>query len=87
MDLYFWLERNLAKKVQQYGNIICYAWLGTCDLTARKTYVEKVGRRFKKHSYIELRHKTDAIAVAYVKQQIEKVVNWCPTFHQYKLSF
>ena len=87
LDLYFWLERNLAQKVQQYGNIICYAWLGTCDLTARKTYVEKVGRRYKKHSYIELRHKDDASAIAYVKQQIEKFCRLVSNFPSVQIVF
>lgn len=72
LDLFFWLQKNLHHKVNQYGKIVLYVWLGTCDLTAKKSEFITVGSRNKKVTYIDLRHETDTSAVLYVKQQIDK---------------
>ena len=38
----------------------------------KKTEYIKVGSRYKKITYIDLRHNKDSFAIEYVKQQIEK---------------
>ena len=45
--------------------------------------MEKVGNRYKKHSYIELRHKN----VAYVKQQIEIFCRLVSNFRSVQIVF
>lgn len=35
-----WLQRNIAKKIINFGNIWLYVWLGTCNLTTKnKQYI------------------------------------------------
>lgn len=87
VDLYYWLQRNLHHKVQQYGNIVLYIWLGTCDLTEKKTVFDKVGSKSKKITYIDLRHENDAFAIAYVQQQIEKFRRFVSSFPSVKIIF
>ena len=87
LDLFFWLQKNLHHKVNQYGKIVLYVWLGTCDLTAKKSEFITVGSRNKKDTYIDLRHETDASAVLYVKQQIDKFRQFVSHFHSVKKVF
>lgn len=63
-----WLNKNLTNKVNQFGNIVLYIWLGTCDLT------------FKSGRFIELRHDRDDIAVAYVTSQIDRFNSFISRF-------
>ena len=37
---FHWLKRNLATKVQHYGHIVLYIYLGTCDLTVKIRFCE-----------------------------------------------
>ena len=34
-DYFYWLQHNLSNKVAQYGKIVLYVWLGTCDFTVK----------------------------------------------------
>ncbi|MCG7867917.1 MAG: hypothetical protein JAY74_16355 [Candidatus Thiodiazotropha taylori] len=74
-DYFCWLNLNLHKKVRQYGNIVLYVWLGTCDLTCRK------GR------FVELRHTDDISAVLYLKNQINRYLKFVASFSSVKLVF
>ncbi|MCG8033532.1 MAG: hypothetical protein JAZ03_15335 [Candidatus Thiodiazotropha taylori] len=87
LDLYFWLQRNLHFKVQQYGNLVLYIWLGTCDLTEKKSVFEKYGSRKKKITYVDLRHKNDEFAIAYVRQQIDKFCQLVSHFPSVQIVF
>ena len=61
VDYYYWLQRHLSRKVRQYGHIIIYRWLGTCDVN-HLIESDRVANH-KRHKFIELRHKTDYEAV------------------------
>lgn len=87
LDLFFWLQKNLHHKVSQYGKIVLYVWLGTCDLTAKKSEFIKFGSRSKKVTFIDLRHETDTSAVLYVKQQIDKFRQFVSKFPSVKIVF
>ena len=39
LDQYFWLRNNLRRKICKYGHITLYCFLGTCDLTLKKTKI------------------------------------------------
>ena len=86
-NYYIWLQKNLAVKVEKYGDIVLYVWLGTCDLTVKHTEYEKFGSRVKKLQYIDLRHSSDAFAVNYVKQQIDKFIQYVSNFPSVKIVF
>lgn len=87
LDLFCWLQKNLQYKVQQYGKIVLYVWLGTCDLTAKKSEFIRVGSRTKKITYVDLRHKTDSLAISYVRQQIDKFRQLVSKFPSVKIVF
>lgn len=74
-DYFPWLVKNLQKKVDRYGCITLYIFLGTCDLTTRKG------------KYIELRHTDDAIAVSYLKYQIDRFFNFVSNFPTVSIVF
>lgn len=74
-DQYHWLERNLEKKVQYYGKIILYVWLGTCDLTSRQG------------KYIDLRHNDDGTSLAYLRCQIDRYLTFVSNFPSVKIVF
>lgn len=74
-DYLSWLNYNLDKKVRQYGNIILYVWLGTCDLT------------FRKGRFIDLRHNNDSIAVSYLKHQINRYCEFVSNYPTVSLVF
>lgn len=74
-DQYYWLNRNLHKLVQKYGDLVLYVWLGTCDLTNRR------GR------FIDLRHTDDNTAVSYIKFQIDRFVSYISFFPTVKIVF
>lgn len=87
LDYYTWLQQNLASKVEEYGQIVLYVWLGTCDLTVKQTDYQKVGHRYRKVQYIDLRHASDAFSVAYVKQQIDKFRRFVSYFPSVQIVF
>ena len=74
-DSYFWLERNLARKVQNYNQVVLFVLLGTCDLTVRKG------------KYIQLRHSSDSIAVSYLQSQIDRYIRFVSEFSSVTLIF
>lgn len=74
-DYFYWLQSNLHKKVQQFGNIVLYVWLGTCDLTCRKG------------KFIALRHDSDNLAVSYLKNQIDRYLSFVSKFPTVQLVF
>ena len=59
-NYFIWLQKNLASKVEKYGDIVLYIWLGTCDLTVKHTEYQNVGNKVKKLQYIDLRHTSDS---------------------------
>lgn len=74
-DYFYWLQSNLHKKVQQYGKIKLYIWLGTCDLT------------IKKGKFTELRHTSDSAAFSYLKYQIDRYISFVSNFPSVTLVF
>ena len=74
-DYYHWLTRNLHKKVHEFGNIVLFIWLGTCDLTSRQG------------KYIDLRHRDDATAISNLKFQIDRYCAFVSNFKTVKLVF
>lgn len=74
-DYFYWLQSNLSKKVNQYGNVVLYIFLGTCDLTVRK------GR------FIELRQKDDLSAVSYITYQINRYRQFVSNFPSVTIVF
>lgn len=88
LDQYFWLRNNLRRKVHKYGYITLYCFLGTCDLTLKKTkYItNSQGKRIKR-SYIDLRHSSDAEAFTYIQAQIDRYVDFVSQFPTVKIVF
>ena len=74
-DYYFWLKNNLHKKVRQFGQIVLYIWLGTCDFT------------YKKGREINLRHADDNAAVSYLKFQIDRYFDFVANFPTVSIIF
>lgn len=74
-DYYYWLKNNLHKKVNQYGHIVLYIWLGTCDFT------------IKKGKNITLRHEDDNTAVSYLKYQIDRYFDFVARFPTVSIVF
>lgn len=74
-DYFYWLQSNLPKKVAQFGNIVLYIFLGTCDLTLRKG------------KYIELRHDSNALAVSYLQYQIIRYLQFVSHFTSVSIVF
>ncbi|MCG7879347.1 MAG: hypothetical protein N0E59_21405 [Candidatus Thiodiazotropha taylori] len=74
-DYYYWLQRNLAQKVQVYGQIVLYIFLGTCDLTTKK------GR------FIDLAHENDHAAISYLQYQINRYLNFVSNFPSVSIVF
>lgn len=81
-DYYYWLKRNLHHKVHQFGEIVLYIFLGTCDLT--KIFHPPENRRRK---YIELRHQDDTTAVNYIRDQIDKYFLFVSQFPSVSIVF
>lgn len=75
IDYYYWLQSNLRKKVNKYGQVVLYVFLGTCDLTVRKG------------KFIELRHTDDATAISYLKYQIDRFRHFISQFHAVSVVF
>lgn len=94
-EQYYWLLSNLKNKIRQYGNIVVYVWLGTCDLTLKiseDVLVSVPGNSYnnfrkRKTNFIELRHKTDREAVSYLQFQIDRIVSFVSGFPTVKLVF
>ena len=65
LDQYFWLVKNLGKRVATHQHVFSYIWLGTCDLTCKKKTVHfnEQNRKVRK-SFIELRHDSDLAAIS-----------------------
>lgn len=81
-DYFCWLQKNLHRKVNQFGYVTLYIFLGTCDLTKLVYVSEKSGNRTRQKRYIGLRHSTDYAAVNYITGQIDKIcclVSYFPT--------
>lgn len=74
-DQYYWLTRNLHNKVRQYGSIVLYIWLGTCDLTS------------KQGKYIDLRHNDDKVAISYLKFQIDRFLSVISGYPSVRIVF
>lgn len=74
-DYFHWLRYNLENKVNQYGNIVLYIWLGTCDLSV------------KKGKFTELRHTDDSTAISYMKFQIDRYISFVSNFPSVTLVF
>lgn len=74
-DYFYWLQSNLHKKVAQFGNIVLYIFLGTCDLTLRKG------------KYIELRHDSNTLAVSYLQYQISRYLQFVSHFRSVSIVF
>lgn len=70
-EYYNWLNRNLTSKVNQFGNIVLFVFLGTCELTKISTFSRGSGYARVKR-YIELRHSDDNTAFSYVRGQIDR---------------
>ena len=88
LDQYFWLQNNLRKKVDKYGYITLYCFLGTCDLTLKKTkYVTNSHGKSIRKNYIDLRHSTDAEAFTYIQTQIDRYVDFVSKFPTVKIVF
>lgn len=68
-DYYYWLRRNLQWKVEEFGFVHLYIFLGTCDLT-KLAYAVENGCRYR---YIELRHQSNTSAFNYISNQIERI--------------
>lgn len=81
-DYYCWLKRNLQQKVNQYGHIVLYIFLGTCDLTKIVSPPENKHRK-----YIELRHQDDSTAVKYLTDQIDKYFYLVSSFPTVSIVF
>lgn len=75
VDQFYLLQSNLRKKVHQFGEIVLYVFLGTCDLT------------LKKGKYIELRHDNDHAAVSYLLFQINRFLNFVSNFPSVSIVF
>ena len=88
-DYYVWLQKNLASKVRKYGEIFLYIWLGTCDLTVKHKEFQKDDKinKYRKLQYIDLRHSSDAFAISYVKDQIQKFRQYVSHFPTVQLVF
>jgi hypothetical protein len=74
-DYFPWLVKSLQGEVNQYGNIVIYLWLGTCDLTRRN------GR------YITLRHSAEKQAVEYIQYQLYRYNHFIAAFPNVKIVF
>ena len=88
MDQYFWLRNNLRRKVNRYGYVTVYCFLGTCDLTLKKRveYTKSQNRRIRRN-YVDLRHSSDAAAVIYIQDQIRKYLAFVSQFPTVKIVF
>ena len=86
-NYFIWLQKNLASKVEKYGDIVLYIWLGTCDLTVKHTEYQNVGNKVKKLQYIDLRHTSDSFAVNYIKEQVDKFIQYVSNFPSVKIVF
>lgn len=84
---YSWLQQNLALKVEEYGQIVLYVWLGTCDLTDKFTVRQRVHGRYRNVKYIDLRHASDAISITYVQNQIDRFRQFVAYFPSVELVF
>lgn len=84
-EYYQWLTKNLYRKVNQFGNIVLYIFLGTCDLTKLNVSIDKNSRRQKR--YIELRHNDDKSAVSYLIEQINKFCLFVSNFPSVSIVF
>lgn len=70
-----WLNNNLANKVQQYGNITLYIWIGTCDLTT------------KRGKFIQLAQSTDIQCENYIHSQVDRIVTFVKSHPSVRLIF
>ena len=88
-NYYIWLQKNLAAKVAQYGEIVLYIWLGTCDLTVKHTEYQDDNKlkRGRKLQFIDLRHTSDTFAVSCVTEQISKFSKYVSKFPTVQIVF
>lgn len=94
-DQLAWLKRNLVNKIRQYGKIVLYVWLGTCDLTYKQVTYDELPQqtnrsrqiRYRKVTYIDLRHDSDSAAVAYFQSQISSYSSFLSAFPTVKVVF
>lgn len=85
VDYYYWLRDNLQRKVHQYGRIVLYIYLGTCDLT-HFIQSDPLTRR-RRQNFIELRHNDDRIAVEYLRYQIDRYFHFVASFPTVSIVF
>ena len=88
-DYFYWLQHNLSNKVAQYGKIVLYVWLGTCDFTVKSDLQDPTvsHRNFKKKIYIQLRHETVSEAVSYLKYQTARYLSIISNFPSVSVVF
>ena len=88
LDEYVWVRNSLRRKVNTYGHVVLYCFLGTCNLTLKKRveYTNSQGRRIRR-SYINLRHSSDVAAVIYIQNQIRKYLAFVSQFPTVKTVF
>ena len=88
LDQYFWLRNNLRRKICKYGHITLYCFLGTCDLTLKKTkYITNSQGKNVRRNYIDLRHNSDAEAFSYIQTQIQRFIDFLSQFPTVKIVF
>ena len=88
LDQYFWLRNNLRRKICKYGHITLYCFLGTCDLTLKKTkYITNSQGKNVRRNYIDLRHNSDAEAYSYIQTQIQRFIDFVSQFPTVKIVF
>lgn len=85
-DYFYWLKRNLARKVQQYTRIVLYIFLGTCDLTSITPYSKDTSKSRVKR-YIELRHSDNNTCFFYLRGQIDEYCQFISNFPTVSVVF
>ena len=85
---YFWLRNNLSRRVHTYGFVTIYCFVGTCDLTVKRTsYCTNNQNRRVRRSYKDRRHTSDAEAMIYIQDQIRKYLAFVSQFTTVKMVF
>lgn len=85
VNYYYWLQRNLSRKVRQYGDIVIYCFVGTCDLTR---FIESnPTEKRKRQKFIELRHSSDFEAVQSLIYEINRYLKFISKFPSVKIIF
>ena len=81
-DTIAWLQRNIGKVVQQFGQIHIYLWIGTCDLTSKdghyislnpESSIKKLKDNF---SYIRDHYLTDKVHITFLQVPYYSIRIW-----------